>query len=291
MPAGVLFTRPLIIHSAVNEDGSLRGSRQRVHSHGVHHWVLITKGDNLIYADGEKQVKAGDLIVLSPHVKHCFQATLPGEFKYSEITFKMICSSGEDDQRNIADILKPITSNACNMDLCTIFHPTDEARLTFINHHSRLMNSLSEKQRSCGEFSSVLFELFTDVASLARGESVLDTAQERVKTIMRQMERSPVEVCDISSLCRRSGISRGHFFRIFKRLTGKTPLEYHTNLRLDAACTLLENTEFLCKEIAEKVGFSSSSYFNRVFKARFLISPEAYRKSGVVNSHLGGIHK
>ena len=54
--------------------------------------------------------------------------------------------------------------------------------------------------------------------------------------------------------------------------------EYLQQLRLERASTLLKETEASVISIAQECGFASVSYFNRIFKAAYGITPSEYRK-------------
>ena len=55
-------------------------------------------------------------------------------------------------------------------------------------------------------------------------------------------------------------------------------------IRIQAACQLLRASEEPVSRIADKVGFSNVTHFNRVFKTLHGISPSEYRENQVNNS-------
>ena len=74
-------------------------------------------------------------------------------------------------------------------------------------------------------------------------------------------------------------MSKFHFLRVFKDITGTSPLEYRNSIRLDHAKELLEDTNIPINEISREVGYSSDTYFCDVFKTKIGMSPSSYRKS------------
>ncbi|MCI5650572.1 MAG: AraC family transcriptional regulator [Fusicatenibacter sp.] len=66
--------------------------------------------------------------------------------------------------------------------------------------------------------------------------------------------------------------------RMIRRLTGKNYTELLQNKRLSQAAFLLENTRLPVADIGERVGYENLSYFHRIFKERFGVSPKKYRK-------------
>ena len=73
-------------------------------------------------------------------------------------------------------------------------------------------------------------------------------------------------------------MSKFHFLRVFKEITGVSPVEYKNKVRIEHAKELLEDTNLGIGEIGISLGFSSSSYFCDAFKNKVGISPTQYRK-------------
>jgi TolB-like protein/AraC-like DNA-binding protein len=74
------------------------------------------------------------------------------------------------------------------------------------------------------------------------------------------------------------GLSRSMMHRKLIRLIGKSAVELITGKRLEKAKELLENNAGTTSEIAYRVGFSSPSYFARVFRKYYHLSPGDIRK-------------
>ncbi len=71
-------------------------------------------------------------------------------------------------------------------------------------------------------------------------------------------------------------MSKYHFLRVFKSVTGATPLDYRDRIRIDHAKELLKNSNFSVSEISESLGFSSLAYFSAAFKKATGLSPTEY---------------
>ena len=74
-------------------------------------------------------------------------------------------------------------------------------------------------------------------------------------------------------------MSPSYITRIFKQYTTKTILDYIIEVRMKKARDLLENKVYSISEIAEKTGFSNSSYFYKAFKRENGVTPNEYRKN------------
>jgi len=97
--------------------------------------------------------------------------------------------------------------------------------------------------------------------------------EESIGYMMRHLDR-PLRV---STLAMEINISQSHFFYLFKRHVGRTPIDYFIRLRLGQACQLLEQTEMSVKAIAYTLGYDDPFYFSRIFKSFNHIAPSKYR--------------
>lgn len=83
---------------------------------------------------------------------------------------------------------------------------------------------------------------------------------------------------DIDDICSAVNISKYHFCRQFKKQTGMTVMKYVLKTRIVLSKIDLKTTTFSVTEISERYGFSSVSYFSRIFKEYENCSPLQYRK-------------
>lgn len=74
-------------------------------------------------------------------------------------------------------------------------------------------------------------------------------------------------------------LSPNHFSTVFSNATGKTFIEYLTNVRLSESKRLLETTNLKLFDISEKIGYKESHYYSFIFKKYNNITPTEYRKN------------
>jgi len=83
----------------------------------------------------------------------------------------------------------------------------------------------------------------------------------------------------LTALAAESGYSRAHFLRMFRAATGQTPHQFLLAQRLDNAVQMMKVRSVPLIDIAVACGFSSHTYFTKVFRSRFGILPSQYRRS------------
>lgn len=81
----------------------------------------------------------------------------------------------------------------------------------------------------------------------------------------------------LSSLAELAGLSRFHFSRAFKASTGETPYQHVLRRRMERARLLLAAGEMPIDEIASRLGFQDSAYFQRTFKSWVGMSVKEFR--------------
>jgi len=126
--------------------------------------------------------------------------------------------------------------------------------------------------------SAHLVTLCTRFARAASGVRTENSKSWMLTKTLQYMNRHYKEDLTVSHLAGLTQVSCGYFRVLFREVTGTTPTEYLTSLRLKNACTLLYQTNLSIKEIAASVGFSDQLYFSRVFRKHYGTSPLAYRK-------------
>lgn len=95
------------------------------------------------------------------------------------------------------------------------------------------------------------------------------------RRFVRAHATEPLTLAQIAGV---AGVSPFHFARIFAAVTGETLFHYVQRLRLRlAAEMLLEDPEARVTDIALRVGYSTPSSFNRVFKRFVGMAPTRFR--------------
>lgn len=84
---------------------------------------------------------------------------------------------------------------------------------------------------------------------------------------------------DLDTLAKQAQLSKYHFSKKFKALTGESPIQYFINMKMQRACYLLDSNPRPIKHIAAELGYEDAYYFSRLFKKTIGLSPEKYRQA------------
>ena len=99
----------------------------------------------------------------------------------------------------------------------------------------------------------------------------------RIDRVLRRLESQSGEPQTLGELAGSAGLSRYHFLRTFKTVTGVTPHQWLLRARLRESAQRLIASRDPVTEIALDVGFDDLSNFIRSFRAEFGVSPRTYR--------------
>lgn len=102
---------------------------------------------------------------------------------------------------------------------------------------------------------------------------------EDIYTLIDYIKNYYMNSITISEMAEMLEMSESNFYAVFKKATGMPPNRYLNNYRLSVASELLRQTNDSVKQIAEKVGIMDQFYFSKLFKAKYLTSPQQYRKN------------
>jgi AraC-like DNA-binding protein len=82
---------------------------------------------------------------------------------------------------------------------------------------------------------------------------------------------------DLDTISQQAFLSRFHFHRIFTRIYRKTPHQYLTQTRLEAAKVLLAKEGISITDVCNNIGFESLGSFSSLFRKQSGYSPQYYR--------------
>ncbi|MBT3146948.1 AraC family transcriptional regulator [Neptunomonas phycophila] len=210
-------------------------------------------------------VKAGDIICLPKGVAHAYKAS-----EATPWTIYWVHFSGDKSE----DFIDYLAINSNNY----VFP---------LGIHSRLTSDF-ESLLECRQYSyninafvhtaSLLRQILTHIAQLqplAKQQAAHNFDLERVHSLMQARVHEQLE---LEALAETVSLSKFHFIKKYKELTGTTPINHFIHLKVERACHLLDVTTKSINEISFAVGYEDAYYFSRIFKKIMGISPSQYRR-------------
>jgi len=83
----------------------------------------------------------------------------------------------------------------------------------------------------------------------------------------------------LQDIAREANLSETYFGNIFKKITGKSPIDSITSTRINHAKRLLIEADHNISEISSLVGYENSHYFSYIFKQKEGITPSEFLAS------------
>lgn len=126
--------------------------------------------------------------------------------------------------------------------------------------------------------SSLMQMLATEFSKVSMPKSTIrqETFVQNAKQMIHLNYTNPE--FHIDTIANMLYISHAHLSRVFKEMTGTTPVHYLVEVRLNRATELLREKDYTVKELCSAVGFIDEWHFMKSFKKRFGVTIQEYRK-------------
>ena len=99
---------------------------------------------------------------------------------------------------------------------------------------------------------------------------------EKIEKAAFIIEEELETIDNISTIANRVGLNQNTLQNGFQQLYSTSVKEYIMNIRIEKAKEFMEKSDLNISEITYKIGISSRSYFSKVFKERFGMTPKQY---------------
>lgn len=249
------------------------------HWHNDVELIVIKKGTGTIAVDMEPQtVSAGDIILVRPGQIHSISQHDNDTMEYENILFR-------------PDLLYSQNTDLRTLEYFDLYFNPEYDLPWHIDHsnscHKKLAECINAIDTLCGErpryyelsVKGYLFQFFYLLFS-CQESPVYSTGRkslDKVKKMIAYIEEHYMEPISVQSAADYMGFSNSHFMKFFKQNMHTTFTSYLNHYRLTIAGRLLLTTDDNILVISEKTGFNNLSYFNRLFKQYFHMTPREYR--------------
>lgn len=107
--------------------------------------------------------------------------------------------------------------------------------------------------------------------------NLLKSELQIIRNLAKDIVKNPSFDYSLENLSQQSGLSQAKLQEGFKLMFARTVTEYIRHIRLEEARDLIANSELNISEIVYTIGFSSRSYFSKIFKKKYNISPSEFK--------------
>lgn len=112
--------------------------------------------------------------------------------------------------------------------------------------------------------------------------SLVKSELQMVRKLGNSILKDPAKNYTLEQLSSGSGLTQAKLQDGFKFLYNRTVTEYIRHVRLESARDMLRNTDLNISQIVYSIGFSSRSYFSKIFREKYDITPNQFKKKLLV---------
>ncbi len=99
-----------------------------------------------------------------------------------------------------------------------------------------------------------------------------------IKEVVTIIDQEYSKNLTLENISERVFLTTQYLGLLFTKEMGVTFNQYLTDIRLERAKELLETTNIRISDISHYVGINNPSYFNKLFKKKFLVTPAQFRQ-------------
>ena len=251
-------------------------NHQNIHTHDYYQIWYILKGHCEHKIDNHNfTLIEGDLIVIPPFSYHSMH-------------------NGSDDLMVVGIDFSETFLSAIDNDnsiLMSCINPLflrEKERVSIFNSDKYLKDLITEMFKEYYDrttFYEVIIKsnllkliVMLERMSLRDEDTQTDGHKLAVAEVLKYIHNNISTKIKIEDICETTNLSPTSLGVYFKKITGKTVIEYINTIKIDKAKQLLKETDMNITSISYELGFNDSAYFNRVFKKITSLSPKDYRK-------------
>jgi len=240
--------------------------------------ILIKNGIAELTVDNRRiYACSGDMILINPYTLHSLEIPKQENFSYSCVCFDLSVISSREFEKNLSGSLchvkTHIKSDSVYAGVLSDF---------FAKIESGLDEESPQRELSvCGNINL----LFDFIIRNSMFEKTILTACDKdfcIRTLTYIEENYTTNITS-ETASSELGYNQSYFCRLFKKNFSMCFSDFVNVFRIDIAKRLLENEPDPVTRIAEKVGFSDSSYFSKIFRELNGTTPTKYRNSTTNN--------
>ena len=253
-----------------------------MHWHSEMELIVVKKGMGKISVNYDTYtVTAGTILFIPSGQIHSIHSIPNAIMEYENILFTADFLLSHHEDICSTQFIRPLFQNSIAFDnlLLTPSLPYYEEIATLLKKVDTLSDARPEGYQLAikGYFYQIFFILFSHKK---RDLSVLQTPKslEKMKLLIKYTEEHYSEPITIKQMAELLHYSPSHFMKFFKNTMGTSFISYLNDYRLTIVARNLRLSSDSILDIASQSGFDNLSYFNRLFKRKYKMTPNQFRK-------------
>lgn len=244
-----------------------------VHAHREAHLIFFLEGSRGLVTVNDQTVRVDPFmgVAVNPWEPHNFQPEQPGSFGLFLVVYLKPEWLAEQTMSAPGSLVFPCSELVVTRELAAW---RDQAIDMLLSRHSELNLAPVLMALALASSEPIESHLASSLLHLA-SESAID---RRVLRARRLLEQHPSHEGALVRVAREAGLSRAHFFKLFREQVGVTPTIFANTVRLDAALDRIVLSNEPVTSISHRLGFSGQSVFTRFFTAHMGMAPRDYRR-------------
>lgn len=246
---------------------------------------FITEGSVLLGCGNRQyQMKCGEVFFINSNTLHSMRnGNHFGKAVFKSIAFHRSMISESENSVFYTKYLYPILrSNNFRESVITKENDHHKNMLDKLERIWNLMDSEStnyeiQVRNELSDVFCILNQLQKDLKETYSIFPANYLQEERVQVLLDYIHTYYADKITIEKLARAACISKTEVLRSFKAIVGISPIYYLNSYRLQKATYMLMNTKKNIQEIAVDCGFDDNSYFSKLFKKKYGVTPHNYR--------------
>ena len=254
-----------------------------VHWHEEVEVIIVIDGSCDYRIDLDKfTINKGDILIVSPQALHSFNLIPENTMTWVSFVFNINMLKSYDTDGALLKYIAPILNH--EHELPIIIQDNIECYKKIFNAIENIIYCYYEKDIAYElELKSLLFKFFSllyknNLIEKQKNKNPITISNtDKIKLALNYINEHYSEDISINTLSELCEYSEYHFMRFFKKHIGLTCIQYINNLRLEKSSILLTSTNNPIMDISLEVGFDNLSYFNKLFKRKYNLTPKEFR--------------
>ncbi|WP_160359319.1 AraC family transcriptional regulator [Clostridium chromiireducens] len=276
---------PLNIYDS-RKEGYLSAIDQ--HWHKETEITLVVEGDVIFKVNKDTyHASKGDVIIISPYNTHSAQIISPKEGFALTIVFDLSMLKSSSQFGISYKYIDPILEGKRDI---TAFIPSYDKNYIFAEIIKNITDLFVNEKFGYeleinSELLKFLYNMYKKYEEKYNGERLIgDESARGMKKAIDYINDHYNDKITIKELASITNYSESYFMHYFKNITNLSVIEYIIKIRLVKSLDLLAGTELSITDISGEIGFNSVSYFTKLFKKQFKLTPIKYRKNIKIQS-------